>query len=194
LSALNGRTGKFAPRAERGTAAVILLLAILAMVVMFGATLHVESVTASLTETQRRNEERAKLNAKNAIVDADAWLEGKIVPALEDILRQAFDTKASMSSPSLVTLSFPTYSKRFPMTGSGCGPDDFADVSATVTLAGPPLQRTLEGATSSAGAVRVDEYRFRVRMTSEGHASGGRVARYRHDSTILIEVEVGPQP
>jgi hypothetical protein len=178
---------------ERGHAAVLLLLAVLAMVVMFGTTLHVDSVTGTLTETQRRREEQAKLNAKNAIIDADEWLEAQIAPALEDILTQLFEARASMSTPALVTLTFPAYSRRFAMSGAEAGPEDYADVTATVTLAGPPMQRTLGGATSGSGVVRVDEYRFKVRMVSEGHTTGGRVARYRHDAMILVEVEVGPQ-
>jgi len=177
---------------EQGNAAVVLVIAALALSVALGTAFHIESVTGTFTETQRRREEQAKLNAKSAIVDADEWLEGQIGPALEDIIRQLSEARASMSMPALTLLTFPSYSRRFVMTGSGVGPDDFADVTATVTLAGPPTQRTPGGATSGAGVLRVDEYRFRVRMISEGHTTGGRVARYRHDATILVEVEVGP--
>ncbi len=179
-------------RRERGSAAIVLLLAVGVLVVMFAATLHVESVTASLTERQRNGEERARLNAKNAITDADEWLKGQVLPALEDIIRQMADQRVSQSQPALATAQFPTYSRRFQMYGSGCDYDDYADVTATLHLASPPLQRTLEGATAGGGVVRVDEYRFAVRMISIGHAKGDRKASFQHDATLLVELEVGP--
>lgn len=177
---------------QQGSASTILLLAVLVIVVMFAATLSRSATTAVTTESSRYARDRAAQAAQTALVDGDAWMEGEVCPAIRDILTQASHDKASFSGPNLMGLSFPSYSKRFPMRGTGATADDYADVTATVSLAGPPIARSFSGVTAGASPVRTEEYRYIVSMVSEGHAAGDAVVRYEHTSTVVVEIQVGP--
>lgn len=177
---------------ERGNAAVLLLLVVVIVVSMFAATLMQSSTTAAITEQNRYAAERARQNAKSALVDADPWMEGELAPAIEAILTQASDARVPFGGAHLLTLEFPEYSKRFTMAGAGATAEDYVDVTATVSVAGPPIQRTVAGVTASSAPVRIDEYRFNVRTVAEGHSSGDAVARYEHTSLLIVAIEIGP--
>lgn len=180
------------PSRESGSASTILLVAIVIVVVMFATTLTQSGTTAVATEQLRYDRERAALAAKNALVDADVWMESEIVPAIEDVLRQAAAAKTSFAGPNLMSVEFPTYERRFAMSGAGSSEDEYADVTATVMLAGPPMVRSLAGVSGEAAPVRTEEYRFVVRMIAEGHAAGDAIVRYEHTSQVLVELEIGP--
>lgn len=179
---------------QRGDASVLLLLGLLILVVGMAAALFASSTTAVVTEADRYALDRAKLNARNGTIEMDEYLQQELSATIRELIEQATADGADFSTPNLASLSFPTYERSFEMHGTGSSSADVAEVSATVALAGAPTIRTIRGSSADAAPSRLEEYRFRVRMLSTGRSTSGALARYEHESDVLIEVELGPEP
>lgn len=179
---------------ERGDASVLLLLGLLILVVGMAGALFASSTAAVVTETDRYALDRAKVNARNGTIEMDEYLQPEISATLRELIEQATAAGVEFGSANFASLVFPTYERQFVMHGTGATAEDVANVSATVTLAGAPTIRAVRGASADAAPSRLEEYRFRVRMTSTGRSWGGAVATYEHESDVLIEIEIGPEP
>lgn len=179
---------------ERGDASVLLLLGLLILVVGMAVALFASSTAAVVTETDRYALDRAKVNARNGTIEMDESLQPEISATIRELIEQATAAGASFGDANLVSVVFPTYERQFAMHGAGTTAEDVADVTATVTLAGAPTIRTVRGSSADAAPSRLEEYRFRVRMQSKGQSWGGAVATYEHESDVLIEIEIGPEP
>ena len=181
-------------RSERGDASVLLMLGLLILVVGMAGALFASSTAAVVTESDRYALDRAKLNAKNGTIEMDEYLQPELAATIRELIEQATAAGAEFGNANFATVVFPAYEQRFEMHGTGATADDFAVVAATVTLAGAPTIRTVRGPSADTGPTRLEEYRFRVRMQSTGHSWGGAEAMYEHESDVLIEVEIGPEP
>ena len=179
---------------ERGDASVLLLLGLLILVVGMAGALFASSTAAVVTESDRYALDRAKLNARNGTIEMDEYLQPELAATIRELIEQATAAGAEFGNANFATVVFPAYERRFEMHGTGATADDFATVTATVTLAGAPTIRTVRGPSADTGPTRLEEYRFRVRMQSTGHSWGGAEAMYEHESDVLIEVEIGPEP
>lgn len=179
---------------QKGDASVLLILGILVLIVGMTGALYAASTAAVVTETDRYALDRAKLNARNGAVEMDEFLQPEISAAIGELIEQAVDDGAVFGAGNFATLEFPVYEREFEMNGTGATEADRAAVSATVALAGPPQVRSVGGPSSDTAPTRLEEYRFRVRMRSTGYSWGGAVATYEHESDLVIEVEIGPEP
>ncbi len=181
-------------RSERGDASVLLMLGLLILVVGMAGALFASSTAAVVTETDRYALDRAKLNAKNGTIEMDEYLQPEISATVRELIEQATAAGAELGDANFASIVFPTYEREFAMHGTGATPEDVANVTATVTLAGAPTIRMVRGSTADAAPTRLEEYRFRVRMQSTGRSWGNAVATYEHESDVLIEIEFGPEP
>lgn len=170
------------------------MLGLLILVVGMTGALFASSTAAVVTETDRYALDRARLNAKNGTIEMDEYLQPEISSAIEEIIEQATAAGAEFGNANFASLVFPTYEREFAMQGTGSTAEDVANVTATVTLAGAPTIRTVRQASADTAPTRLEEYRFRVRMQSTGHSWGDAVATYEHESDVLIEIEIGPEP
>lgn len=181
-------------RRERGDASVLLMLGLLILVVGMAGALFASSTAAVVTESDRAALDRAKLHARNGTIEMDEYLEPEIAATVRELIEQAAADGVSFTTENLASIVFPPYERHFEMRGTGAGEEDYADVAATVTLAGAPTVRAVRGSSGDAAPARLAEYRFRVRMQSTGHASGNAVAVYEHESDVALEIEIGPEP
>lgn len=181
-------------RNERGDASVLLMLGLLILVVGMTGALYASSTAAVVTETDRYALDRAKLNARNGTIEMDEYLQPLLAATIRELIEQATAAGASFGDANLASVVFPAYEQQFAMHGTGATAEDVANVTATVTLAGAPTIRTVRGPSADTAPTRLEEYRFRVRMQSTGHSWGDAVAMYEHESDVLIEIEIGPEP
>ena len=179
---------------ERGDASVLLMLGLLILVVGMAGAIFASSTAAVVTESDRYALDRAKLNARNGTIEMDEFLQPELAATIRELIEQATAAGAEFGDANLASIVFPTYERQFAMHGTGATSQDFANVTATVTLAGAPTIRTVRGPSADSGPTRLEEYRFRVRMQSTGHSRGDAVATYEHESDVLVEIEIGPEP
>ena len=179
---------------ERGDASVLLLLGLLILVIGMAGALFASSTGAVVTETDRYALDRAKVNARNGTIEMDEYLQPEISSVIREIIEQATAAGAEFGNAYFTSLAFPIYEREFAMHGTGSTSEDVANVTATVTLAGPPAIRAVRGPSADTAPTRLEEYRFRVRMQSTGYSWGGAKATYEHESDVLIEIEIGPEP
>ena len=179
---------------ERGDASVLLMLGLLILVVGMAGAIFASSTAAVVTESDRYALDRAKLNARNGTIEMDEYLQPELASTIRELIEQATAAGAEFGDANLASIVFPTYERQFTMRGTGSTSEDLSDVTATVTIAGAPTIRTVRGPSADTGPTRLEEYRFRVRMLSTGHSWDGAIATYEHESDVLVEIEIGPEP
>jgi hypothetical protein len=181
-------------RRHIGSGEYLVVLALLLLVGMFVFSTVMSATTAVTTETARVFQDRAHWNAYSGAIEAEAEAQREVPPALEDLLARAQATgEIDWSAPVLSGVEFPklTYSYDY-SSRPGCGRDDRAEVTGTITSVGPPQQLMRAGVSAGGGAEHFEHYGFALDLISTGYSSSGAKQVAHQTGTFYVDIEVVP--
>lgn len=161
--------------------ALLIVLVTATLAVTLGTMLIISVTSASIAERREEWAAKARWNAESGVVLAEPHIKADLDRLFETVARELASRPDVLASgvPALTTLQISPLAYDYDLSNGAYGAGERAEVTAEVTLAGPPIQRSLSGVGGERRGVIVDDYEWRVTIRSTGYSGerDGRVAR-----------------